>query len=414
MTDHPSLSRRRILFGALIIVILVSSVATSRYLLNSAPVAERKPPQRVARLVAASTLQRDSERVQITAFGTVEAAQRSTLAARVSGEVIGISEAFVPGSRVSKGTELLTLDPADYEMAVAEAEAALASARASLAQEQGNQAVARADAEILNLDVSDEERRLMLREPQLRSARAAAESAQVALVRARLNLSRTTIRAPFDGVVLSRDVALGSQVAANSGSVGELVAATPYWLTLRVPIDSLRWIEWPDADRLGGSRVEVVDAGDPHSPVWEGRVIQLLDELESEGRRAGVLVEVAEPFAAERPLLLGTYARATIHGRELVDAFRLDNTWIHDGGVWKVVEDRLVMQPVEITFAASDHALVTQGLGDGDRIVTSQPSGFVDGMRVRVQGDAPRPPGDAAPDQRPAPADRGAVPGGDQ
>lgn len=388
MTHSLPVSRRRGFFALLILVILVASVATSRYLMSSAPVAERKPPQRVARLVAATELQRESERVQVTAYGAVEAAQRSTLAARVSGEVIALSPEFVPGNRVSQGTVLLRLDTADYELAVSEAEAALATAQANLAQEQGNQAVARADAEILDMDVSDEERRLMLREPQLRSARASVQSAQAALRRARLNLDRTMIRAPFDGVVLSRDVSLGSQLAANSGSIGELVAATPYWLTLRVPIDTLRWIEWPDAQGQGGSRVEVVDAGDPRSPVWEGRVIQLLDSLEAEGRRAGVLVEITQSFAGERPLLLDTYANATIYGRELLGAVRLDNTWIHDGGVWMVVDGRLQMQTIDVSFRTSDHSLVTEGLADGDRIVTSLPSGFVDGMSVRIQGDA--------------------------
>jgi len=388
MTHSLPVTRRRDFFALLILVILVASVATSRYLMSSAPVAERKPPQRVARLVAATELQRESERVQVTAYGAVEAAQRSTLAARVSGEVIALSPEFVPGNRVSQGTVLLRLDTADYELAVSEAEAALATAQANLAQEQGNQAVARADAEILDMDVSDEERRLMLREPQLRSARASVQSAQAALRRARLNLDRTMIRAPFDGVVLSRDVSLGSQLAANSGSIGELVAATPYWLTLRVPIDTLRWIEWPDAQGQGGSRVEVVDAGDPRSPVWEGRVIQLLDSLEAEGRRAGVLVEITQPFAGERPLLLDTYAKATIYGRELLGAVRLDNTWIHDGGVWMVVDGRLQMQTIDVSFRTSDHSLVTEGLADGDRIVTSLPSGFVDGMSVRIQGDA--------------------------
>ena len=209
-----------------------------------------------------------SERVQILAHGAVEAAQRSVLAARVSGEVVEISDAFVPGNRVAAGTTLLRLDPADYELALVEAQASLATARASLAQEQGNQAVARADADILNLEVSEDERRLMLREPQLSSARANVKLAETALQRARLNLERTRVLAPFDGLVLSRDVALGSQVAANGGVLGELAAAAPYWVVLRVPIDALRWIEWPDQDGQGGSAVELRDAGDRNSPSW--------------------------------------------------------------------------------------------------------------------------------------------------
>ncbi len=395
MSEHQPITHKPWFFGLLIVAILGSAVLISRYLISSAPVAERKAPQRVARLVAATTLEQTSERVRIAAYGAVEAAQRSTLAARVGGEVVEVSPAFVPGNRVSEGTVLLRLESIDYELAVAEAQAALATARASLAQEQGNQAVARADAAIVDLQVSDEEQRLMLREPQLLSAEASVQSAESALERAKLNLARTTIRAPFDGVVLSRDVSLGAQASAGSG-VGEMVAASPYWVTLRVPVDALRWVDWPDQNGQGGSSVELVDAGDPHSPRWQGRVLQLLDTLEEQGRRAGVLVEVDQPQAGDRPLLLGTYVQATIHGREVKQALRLDTTWVHDGKVWKIDDDRLAAQPVEIAYRASDHILVSAGLNNGDRIVTSVPSGFVDGMRVRIQGDVKTPSRDAA------------------
>lgn len=386
MTQDTPRKKNPWFFGILIVVILGASVLLSRYLMNSAPVAERKPPARVARLVSAAPLERASERVKITAFGQVEAAQESTLAPRVSGEVFEITKAFVPGNRVAKGTLLLRIDPTDYELAVVEAEASLATARASLAQEQGNQVVARADAALLDLQVSDEEQRLMLREPQLKSAQASVKLAEMALQQARVDLERTRITAPFDGVVLSRDVSLGNQVAANSSTLGEMAAVSPYWVVLRLPVNSLRWIEWPDDEGQGGSRVELTDTSDTHSPVWQGRVIQLLDQLEEEGRRAGVLVEVTEPHSGERPLLLGSFAKATIHGQELNDALRLENTWVHDGQVWKVVDGRLQLHALDVAFSASDHVLVTDGLEAGEMVVTSVPSGFVDGMSVRIQG----------------------------
>ncbi len=396
MTQDKTHTRKPWFFGLLIFVVLAVSLLISRQLMTSAPVAQRKPPERVARLVAASPVTASSERVQIVAHGTVEAAQRSVLAARVSAEVVHIDDAFVPGNRVAAGTPLLKLDQADYALALAEAEASLATARASLAQEQGNQAVARADAAILDLEVSDDERRLMLREPQLNSAQASVKLAEAAVQRARLNLQRTTVVAPFDGVVLSRAVSVGSQVSASGSSLGELAAAAPYWVVLRVPTTALRWIEWPDQSGQGGSQVELMDAADRDSPRWSGRVIQLLDALESEGRRAGVLVEISEPQAGTRPLLLGTYVQARIDGRELVDALRLDNTWVHDDQVWVVVDGRLQARELEVAYRGSDHMLVTAGLQAGEQIVTSVPSGFIDGMRVRIQGQA----GDTSPAPR--------------
>ena len=77
MTQDISRKKNPWFFGILIVAILFGSVMLSRYLMNSAPVAERKAPARVARLVSATPLERASERVKIAAYGEVEAAQDS-------------------------------------------------------------------------------------------------------------------------------------------------------------------------------------------------------------------------------------------------------------------------------------------------------------------------------------------------
>ncbi len=55
-----------------------------------------------------------------------------------------------------------------------------------------------------------------MREPHLRAAQARIEAAEAAVARARLDLERTAIVAPFDAQVLTRDANLGSQVAAGA------------------------------------------------------------------------------------------------------------------------------------------------------------------------------------------------------
>lgn len=389
-------SNNRRLFGIIIVAVLVSAVIISQLLLVTAPRAERQPPERQARLVEAQTLQPSDQRVWISAYGQVEASQRINLAAQVAGRVTELSPSFVPGQRVRAGQILLQIDPADYQVAVDNAEANLAAAQAALTQERGSQAVARGDFAALDMKVDDSERALMLREPQLRAAEAQVRSADAALAQARLNLQRCTLRAPLDSLVLSRSIGVGAQISGANMTLGELAAADPFWVMLLVAVDELRWIELP-GDGRAGSEVLITDVSQPQTPPWKGRAIQLLDAVESQGRRARLLVEV-DPEASDSGarLLLGSYVQARIAGRELQQVYPLDSAWLDGASVWTVREGRLQSVTVEVLHRDESIALVQGGLNPGEKIVTSRLSSAVDGMRVRTADEAAPSGGSAA------------------
>lgn len=144
-----------------------------------------------------------------------------------------------------EGEILLELDNTDYRIELQTAQAALAQARSTLASEQGNQVVAKADFELLGLNVDERERALILRKPQLESAKATVQSAQAGVERARVNLERTILRAPFDGVVVSRQASVGAQVSPTT-ALGVLASSEAYWITVAVPQADLKWIKFPE------------------------------------------------------------------------------------------------------------------------------------------------------------------------
>jgi multidrug efflux system membrane fusion protein len=78
-------------------------------------------------------------------------------------------------------------------------------AKSNLSIQMGRQDVARKDFELIGQELSAENKALVLREPQLESAKANVEAAQAAVNQAQLNLQRTTITAPFDAHVISRN-----------------------------------------------------------------------------------------------------------------------------------------------------------------------------------------------------------------
>ena len=83
----------------------------------------------------------------------------------------------------------------------------------------------------------------MLREPQIESLRAKLNAAEASVQRARIDLERTEIFAPFNGQILDRSAELGSQISAGD-ELARLVGTETYWVIATIPINKLRWIEF--------------------------------------------------------------------------------------------------------------------------------------------------------------------------
>lgn len=135
------------------------------------------------------------------------------LSAQVSGEVTSWHANFVSGGIVKRGEVLFTIESDNYEAAVLQAEAALASAQATLIEERAKAKVAEKQASKLSdKQVSD----LYLRKPQLLSAEAQVKSAQAALKRAKRDLQNCKVIAPYDALVVSRNLGVGQFISAGS------------------------------------------------------------------------------------------------------------------------------------------------------------------------------------------------------
>ena len=382
--------KRSWVFGLAIVGVLVGSVVIARVLVATAPKAERRAPERQARLVDVTRVEPGTHTVMLTANGTVRAAQRVSLTAQVSGVVAELSPAFEPGAAVKQGDLLLRIDDRDARLALARARADLAAAQAALAQEQGNQVVARADLALLDTELSAEEQALVLRQPQLQAAQAQVAVARAAVATAELDLSRTAIRAPFDARVVSRSVAVGAQVGGAGTVLGDLAASETYWVTLMVAVDALRWLPAPDEHGKGGAAVQITDTSQPQAEGWPGRVIRVLDEVESNGRRAQLLVEVAPVNAQGDRLLLGSYVSGRLQGRALESVYALSPGWLQQGKLWQVLDGQLRSLAISVLHADAQRVLARPQGADKPgslQILTSAVSGAVDGMAVRTRDD---------------------------
>lgn len=180
---------------------------------------------------------RDDVIQNVTAAGTLEAVDTVEVSSQLSGQVAKLMADH--NSLVRAGEPLAALDSATFEVLVKEAEAALAvaeaqheEARAAVEGAQAHHDDALRDLQIKttlsrNGSVSqrDAERAQMAARSlaaELSAARAREQvraagvvAARAALERTRLDLERSTIKSPIDGVVIRRSVELGQTLAAS-------------------------------------------------------------------------------------------------------------------------------------------------------------------------------------------------------
>lgn len=401
-TNGPRRAPRpaRILLGGLKVVlplaVAAAALVTYRSMMATAPQATRNPPQRQARLVEVVPAKLFRDRIRINARGVVKPAFDVTLSPQVAGEVIELSEDLVPGGRFSEGDVLLRLDPRDYNYAVQERESEVTRARAGLTLEEGNQDVALREYELLGQELSDADKVLVFRQPQLETARGDLAAAEAMLRDARLDLERTSVVAPFDALVTTEYVDLGSSLSTQS-TIARLVGTDTFWVELHIAQADLRWVILP-TETTEGSQVTLRYPGVwAHNEFRTGRVIRLLPELSEKGSMARLLMAVDDPLALKPensdlpPLLIGQSLASEVTGKTIDGAIRVAREFVRDGDrIWIMNEaGKLEIRALEILYREKDFFITTSGVEEGERIVATDMATATEGMPLRTETGGP-------------------------
>ncbi len=160
----------------------------------------------VYRTVAA---QRGDVTQSVAASGTLSAITTVEVGSQVSGQIEKLHVDF--NTPVKQDQLIAEIEPSTYESRVLQAEADLSSAKSTLQLRELN---ARRAADLLKKELISQadhdqtQTELRQQESTVRIKEAALKSAQV-------DLGRTKIRSPIDGVVISRDIDIGQTVQAS-------------------------------------------------------------------------------------------------------------------------------------------------------------------------------------------------------
>ncbi|MDA0955902.1 MAG: efflux RND transporter periplasmic adaptor subunit, partial [Proteobacteria bacterium] len=275
---------------------------------------------------------------------------------------------------------LLRLEETDTRLALAGAEASRDQARAELANArfEYDRIKPLLDKRLVSRSALESaERRLRIAEAGLRAG-------ESAVARAQRDLERTTLRAPYDGIVRQESIDVGQFVRRGS-DVARLYATDAMEVRLPIADEQLAFLGFELGERFTPEQAPGVLLSAHFGGAlqhWRGRILRTEGELDARSRMVHLVARVENPDPA---LPLGLFVSATIEGKSAENIITLPRAALREGNRVIVVdqENRLALRPVTPLRFFEDDILIEAGLADGERVCLSPLQTVVEGMTVR-------------------------------
>ncbi len=335
----------------------------------------------------------------LNASGYVTARRRATVSSKVTGKVL---EVFVEeGRAVRKGQVLARLDDSQVRASLNVGEAQLETARRGAAEDEARlreaeltlgrreqlvkeQVISKSELDTARAEVESLRARIAVANQQIRVA-------ESIVSQRRTDLVDMEVRAPFDGVAISKDAQPGemiSPVSAGGGFTRTGVATIVDMSSLEIEVDvNESYINrvragmpveavldaYPDW-RIPAHVIATIPSADRQKATVRVRIgFEQLDPriLPDMGVKVSFLNERPASEAAARPRL--TVPKAAIRsadGKSIVFV-------MHD--------DRVERRAVSVGSTIGDSTEVLSGVSAGDRVVVDAPQTLKDGDKVKVQ-----------------------------
>jgi len=350
------------------------------------------PPLPPPTVLVAPAVQQD---LSLTAefVGTIDGYVNAEIRARVKGFLK--TQDYQDGAFVKKGQLLFTIDPSEYQAAVAKAKGALGRAQAGYGQAKvtadryrplaAKQAVSQQD---LDDAVASQ-----------RAAAATVDSAKAALDEAQLNLGYCRIYSPVDGVAGTAQVRVGNLVGQSDPTLLTTVSQLdPMRVTF--PISEAQYMRVA-ARAATLERLDPLDAGADRQTLdlllADGSIYPHKGWFVSVGReveKGTGTIQVQTVFPnPERILRPGQYGRVRVprptDGKPSVVVPESAVKELQGSYTVSVVapDDTVQIRPVEVGPRVSKLWAITKGVNAGDRVITEGAQKVAEGQKVVAKPD---------------------------
>ena len=374
------------------IVILVTGIAVMVGFSSMKKPPEEKEKVDNTPIVAVENISVAPMTLEVNSYGMVKPKYETQLVAQVNGEIVELSDVFVRGGFVKKDQLLARIDPSDYHAALIDAQASMASARAALETELAQGKVAEREwRQIENSSPTE----LSLRKPQLAQELARVKAAQASVLRAERNLERTEIRAPYDAMIDSRNVGLGSFVSVGS-KIGHVLGTAIAEIRLPVADNQLAFLVKTKSTKAGvNAQVNLIGTYAGQDTLWQAKIVRSEGVIDNKSRMSYLVAEINDPYllksssdSSAAPLRFGSYVNANIMGYDISQATLVPRYLVVNGKVAILdSESKLHYAAIDIVRQQGSHIVVANGLADGDQLIVSALDYPVEGMQLALISD---------------------------
>lgn len=293
---------------------------------------------------------------RINAVGDLSAIQSVKLHPEVTGKIVKIY--FKEGENVKEGEPLFKIDDAMYKAKVHENEA-----RVAFTQEEYNRAVKLIEKKFGTL--SDRDKKLS----ELRMSEANLEEAKI-------NLERTVIKAPFEGVMGLSKVSVGASVSSET-ELTTIVDLDPINIDFHIPESYLPFVH-------EGDEVDVTIEDYDILPV-DAKITAISPEIDEATRTVTIRAQMPNKEHAYRP---GEFARVLVVAGEIQNAVLIPESAVEREGeeefAWVVTDNVAVKTTVSTGMRDGSQVEITHGIKADDVVISAGQFKVHDGEEVTI------------------------------
>lgn len=377
------------------IFMLLTGIGAAWAIMDLRPRMIMQAPKNEVPLVSIIQVEPQTIKLNVHSQGIVMPRNEIDLISEVAGKIIHLHPDFVAGGFFERNDLLVSIDPRDYDVAIAQAQAQIAEAKRQLAMEEAQADQAHNEWKALG---EGQPSALVMREPQLAEARARLNAAEANLQLARIKRSRCELRAPFTGRLQSKNIGLG-QFIQPGDKLARIYSTDVAEIRLPLATSQLSFLDLPlGGGHCGGSslpcpKVTLTADFAGAMQAWEGSIVRTEGSLDESTGVLYAVAEVQNPYQHKDkrpPLLSRLFVQAEIEGRAMQGVFVLPQLALNASQEVMLVDagKKLHLHHLDVLRNEPDRILVKEGLNAGDRIVISGIDVPVEGMAVRIDEGA--------------------------
>ncbi len=351
---------------------------------KAAPAKEIATPVTIKKVTATRT------EIPLEGYGTIEAQETIVIVPEVSGQIIQTHPKLEVGLALKQGELLFKIVDDEYRHRLDIDKANLARAEFELKEERGRGLVAQREWKLLDqsLKITSLSKELALRKAHEQQKLAAVAGAKGSVELAKLNVARTQVSAPCDGILISEQLGVGQFV--NKGTqVATFACTNALKLIIAVPPSKLKWLTpFDQVSRNANASVN----GHP------AKLVRILSKVDQQTRMIRLLFELPGSALIPnqsnlQPLLLGTFTKVNFTVVSSQPLFTIEEDSVRSNNhVWLAKDSKLMISKIKVLHRSAGQAIVALDKHhEAVQLITSYINAPYQGMPLEIKA-APQQP----------------------